>query len=233
MKKKNLITLFGTFVLASLLIGSTELFAGDKFEGHVFPELGYAYNALEPYIDARTMEIHYDKHHRAYYTNFMNAVKTNSELDKPMPEVFASVSKHGDVVRNMGGGYYNHNLFWENLSPTKKEIPSSLKAAIDRDFGSVDAFKEKFGAAAKKQFGSGWAWLSVDKNGKLFVSSTANQDNPLMDVVAERGTPLLAIDVWEHAYYLLYQNRRAEYVDNFWNIVNWEVVEKRLKAALN
>jgi len=199
---------------------------------HTFPELGYAYNALEPYIDAQTMEIHYTKHHRGYYDNFMKAAGEAGLLEMPMVSILAKISQYSVALRNNGGGFYNHNLFWENMSPVKKEVPGRLKEAIEKDFGSFDAFKAAFENAAKTRFGSGWAWLSVDASGKLFVSSTANQDNPLMDVVTEKGTPLLGLDVWEHAYYLKYQNRRPEYVGNFWNLVNWEVVDKRYAVAL-
>lgn len=149
-----------------------------------------------------------------------------------MEQIFASISKQPVAVRNNGGGFYNHNLFWENMTPQKNDIPAELKAAIEKDLGSFDKFKEAFSKAAMTRFGSGWAWLSVDKNGKLFVSSTPNQDNPLMDVVEERGTPVLALDVWEHAYYLKYQNKRVDYVTNFWNVINWNVVYNRYKAAI-
>jgi Fe-Mn family superoxide dismutase len=148
-----------------------------------------------------------------------------------MEQIFAAISKQSVAVRNNGGGFYNHNFFWENLSPEKQEIPANLKTAIEKDLGSFDAFKEAFTKAAMTRFGSGWAWLSVDKNGKLFVSSTANQDNPLMDVVETQGTPILGLDVWEHAYYLKYQNKRADYVTGFWSIIDWNVVEARYKAA--
>ena len=181
----------------------------------VFPELPYAYNALEPTIDAKTMEIHYSKHHKAYYTNFLAAIKETPAANLDIVSLFAEISKQPVAVRNNGGGYYNHMLFWENMSPTKTTPSAKLKAAIEKDFGSMDKFKEEFAGAAKKQFGSGWAWLVAGKDGQLFVSSTPNQDNPLMDVLEKKGTPLLCLDVWEHAYYLKYQNRRAEYVDNF------------------
>lgn len=196
----------------------------------VFPELPYAYNALEPTIDAKTMEIHYSKHHKAYYTNFLAAIKETPAANLDIVSLFAEISKQPVAVRNNGGGYYNHMLFWENLSPTKTAPSAKLKAAIEKDFGSMEKFKEEFSGAAKKQFGSGWAWLVLGKDGKLFVSSTPNQDNPLMDVAEKKGTPLLCIDVWEHAYYLKYQNLRAEYVDNFWNVVNWDMVGKRFES---
>ncbi len=195
----------------------------------VFPELPYAYNALEPTIDAKTMEIHYSKHHKAYYNNFLAAIKETPAANLDIVSLFAEISKQPAAVRNNGGGYYNHMLFWENMSPTKTTPSAKLKAAIEKDFGSMEKFKEEFSGAAKKQFGSGWAWLVLGKDGKLFVSSTPNQDNPLMDVADKKGTPLLCIDVWEHAYYLKYQNLRAEYVDNFWNVVNWDMVGKRFE----
>jgi len=233
MERRKFLTVVGTAAVATPLFGSLNSFAGEasSFEGHTFPELGYAYNALEPYIDAQTMEIHYSKHHKAYYTNFMKAAEGTSLMNTPMEQIFAGISTQPMAVRNNGGGYYNHSLFWENMTPSKNEMPNNLKVAIDKDLGSVDAFKESFGKAAKTRFGSGWAWLSVDKGGKLFVSSSANQDNPLMDIVEEKGTPLLCLDVWEHAYYLKYQNKRADYVDNFWNVVNWDIVNNRFKAA--
>jgi superoxide dismutase, Fe-Mn family len=196
----------------------------------VFPELPYAYTALEPTIDAKTMEIHYSKHHKAYYNNFLAAIKETPAANLDIMSLFAEISKQPAVVRNNGGGYYNHMLFWENMSPTKTTPSAKLKAAIEKDFGSMEKFKEEFAGAAKKQFGSGWAWLVLGKDGKLFVSSTPNQDNPLMDVADKKGTPLLCIDVWEHAYYLKYQNLRAEYVDNFWNVVNWDSVGKRFES---
>lgn len=226
--KKSFGTAMIIFFASTLVITASN---PGNFEGHKFPELKYAYNALEPYIDAQTMEIHYTKHHKAYYTNFMTAAEGTDLLKTPLEQIFANISKQSATIRNNGGGFYNHNLFWENLSPVKTEVPATLKSAIEKDFGSFDAFKELFTKAAMTRFGSGWAWLSVDKNGKLFVSSTANQDNPLMDVVEERGTPVLGLDVWEHAYYLKYQNKRADYVTNFWNIIDWNVVNDRYKAA--
>ena len=233
MERRKFITVVGTAALAAPVLGSLTSVAanGNAFEGHKFPELGYAYNALESYIDAQTMELHYTKHHKGYYNNFMTAAEGTDMLKTPMEQIFANISKHSATIRNNGGGFFNHTLFWENMTPTKNEIPAGLKNAIEKDLGSVDAFKESFGKAAKTQFGSGWAWLSKDKGGKLFVSSTPNQDNPLMDVVDKNGTPLLCLDVWEHAYYLKYQNKRADYVDNFWNIVNWKVVNDRFAVA--
>lgn len=235
MKKRNSLSIFGIVLIVTMSLGILSSFTNDSssgFQGHKFPELGYAYNALEPYIDAQTMEIHYSRHHKAYYTNFMTAAEGTDMLNTPLEKIFANMSKHSATVRNNGGGFYNHNLFWEIMTPVKNEMPASLKSAIEKDFGSVDSFKEIFSKAAMTRFGSGWAWLSVDKNGKLFVSSTANQDNPLMDVVEERGTPILGLDVWEHAYYLKYQNKRADYVNVFWNVVNWKAVNDKLNAAL-
>jgi Fe-Mn family superoxide dismutase len=233
MKRRKFISAFGTAALVAPLVNPLTSFASESlsFQGHKFPELGYAYNALEPYIDAQTMELHYSKHHKGYYNNFMAAAEGTEMLKTPMENIFANISKHSATIRNNGGGYYNHALFWENMTPSKNDIPAKLKAAIEKDLGSVEAFKDSFGKAAKTRFGSGWAWLSVNSKGKLFVSSTANQDNPLMDTEKENGTPLLCLDVWEHAYYLKYQNKRADYVDNFWNIVNWNVVNNRFSAA--
>jgi Fe-Mn family superoxide dismutase len=197
-----------------------------------FPALPYAYDALEPYIDARTMEIHYDRHHRAYYTNFMNAVKGTSLEGKPLSDIFASVSKQTDTVRNNGGGYYNHLFFWRNLGKGSSAPSSELSAAITKAFGSLDKLKETFSTAAKTRFGSGWAWLYLGADKNLAVGSSPNQDNPLMDVSQLKGTPLLTIDVWEHAYYLKYQNKRADYVDAFWNVVNWNEVNMRYQQSL-
>jgi Fe-Mn family superoxide dismutase len=155
------------------------------------------------------------------------AIKDSPAAEMDLKDLFAGISKQSAAIRNNGGGYYNHLLFWENLSPVKSNPSVVLKSAIDQSFGSFDKFKEEFSNAAKKHFGSGWAWLAAGKDGKLFVSSTPNQDNPLMDVVDKKGTPLLCLDVWEHAYYLQYQNRRVDYVDKFWDIVNWDTVSKR------
>jgi superoxide dismutase, Fe-Mn family len=233
MKRRNFISAIGTAALAAPVFGPLSSYASGsaKFNGHEFPDLGYDFNALEPYIDAQTMELHYTKHHQGYYNNFMKAAKDSKLAETPMEEIFKSISKESETVRNNGGGYYNHSLFWENMTPSQQQIPGDLRKAIEKDFGSVDKFKEEFSTASKTRFGSGWGWLAVGSNGKLFVTSTPNQDNPLMDVADKKGTPLLGLDVWEHAYYLKYQNRRAEYVDNFWNLVDWNVVNNRLKQA--
>ena len=204
----------------------------ENFNTHEFPALPYAYNALEPYIDARTMEIHYDKHHRTYFNNFTNAIKGTALDNKTIGEIFAKVSEAGDPIRNNGGGFYNHVFFWNNLAPKSAGISAELAAELTKTFGSSDKFKELFTSAAVTRFGSGWAWLYLTSDNKLAVGSTPNQDNPLMDVSLIKGTPLLAVDVWEHAYYLKYQNRRAEYLTAFWNVVNWDEVNKRFKEAL-
>lgn len=218
----------------------------------VFKALPYAYDALEPYIDAQTMEIHYDRHHRAYYNNFIAALKSlntdatadsrsHNRADVALQEIFANISLYPVAVRNNAGGYYNHQLFWENMAPTtskKSENISSkptgkLAEAIDNAFGSLSNLKKEFAQAGATRFGSGWAWLSIDNEGNLFVSSTPNQDNPLMDVVEKQGIPLLAMDVWEHAYYLKYQNKRADYIEAFWNVICWEEVGRRYEKALS
>jgi Fe-Mn family superoxide dismutase len=197
-----------------------------------FPPLPYAYDALEPYIDARTMEIHYDKHHRAYFTNFLNAIKGTPLESMAITDIFASVSKQTDAVRNNAGGFFNHTFFWNNLSPESKGPSPELSAAINKTFGSIDKFREAFNNSAKTRFGSGWAWLYLNSDKNLAVGSSPNQDNPLMDVSPIKGTPLLTLDVWEHAYYLKYQNKRADYVDAFWSVVNWDEVNKRYLQAL-
>jgi len=194
-------------------------------------ELSYDYNALEPYIDARTMEIHHSKHHAAYTANFNKALEGTSLEGKSAEEIFANVSKESVAVRNNGGGYYNHDLYWSVMGPSAGGEPTGeLLDAINGAFGSFADFKSKFSTAAATRFGSGWAWLVKQADGSLAVSSTPNQDNPLMDLAEVKGTPVLGIDVWEHAYYLNYQNRRPEYIEAFWNVINWEEVAKRLKA---
>lgn len=194
------------------------------------PKLPYGFNALEPHIDARTMEIHHGKHHNAYVTNLNNAI-AGTDLENKSLEELMLVAGSNTAVRNNGGGHYNHNLFWTILSPTGGGSPKGeLADAISAKFGSFEAFKEEFNKAAATRFGSGWAWLSVTTNG-LTVSSTPNQDNPLMDVAEVKGTPILGLDVWEHAYYLHYQNRRPDYIGAFWNVINWDEVSKRYAAA--
>ncbi len=195
------------------------------------PKLDYAFNALEPNIDAKTMEIHHGKHHQAYVTN-LNAAIAGTDAEKlSIEEICKNISKYAAPVRNNGGGHFNHSMFWKVMAPNAGGAPTGdLAAAINRDLQSFDNFKTLFATAAATRFGSGWAWL-VLQNGKLVVSSTPNQDNPLMDVAEVKGTPILGIDVWEHAYYLNYQNRRPDYVSAFWNVINWSAVEANLKNA--
>jgi Fe-Mn family superoxide dismutase len=195
------------------------------------PSLSYALNALEPHIDARTMEIHHGKHHNAYVTN-LNAAIAGTDLEGKSLEELMKAAGSNAAVRNNGGGHWNHSLFWQILSPAGGGLPTGeLAAAIDAKFGSFDAFKEAFNKAGATRFGSGWAWLCVDTKKELCVCSSPNQDNPLMDVSDCPGTPILGLDVWEHAYYLHYQNRRPDYIAAFWNLVNWEEVSKRYAAA--
>jgi Fe-Mn family superoxide dismutase len=194
------------------------------------PKLNYDYAALEPHIDARTMEIHHTKHHGAYTSNLNAALQGTEWEGKTIEEIMAGISGLPVAVRNNGGGYYNHNLYWEILAPGgSKEPKGALLDALNDSFGSVASFKEAFVKAALTRFGSGWAWLLQSDN-KLVVSSTPNQDNPLMDVAEVKGTPILGVDVWEHAYYLNYQNRRPDYVEAFWNLINWDEVTRRFKG---
>lgn len=195
------------------------------------PKLMYDYDALEPYIDKQTMEIHYSKHHQGY-VNKLNAAIEGTDLgDKELDEILKDVSKHSTAVRNNGGGHYNHTLFWSVMKKEgDKEPNGELADAIKSAFGSIDDFKKKFSDAAATRFGSGWAWLIV-KDGKLAVTSTPNQDNPLMDVSDEQGTPILGLDVWEHAYYLKYQNKRPDYIEAWWNVVSWESVASLYSKA--
>ena len=194
------------------------------------PKLAYDYTALEPHIDAKTMEIHHSKHHQAY-TDKLNAALAGSALEgKSIEDVLSSLEASNGAVRNNGGGFYNHNLFWTIMSPNGGELTSVMESLINESFGSFDAFKTEFSNAAATQFGSGWAWLCVDKGGKLSVCSTANQDNPLMSFVECNGTPILGLDVWEHAYYLNYQNRRPDYIEAFFNVIDWNKVEELYNA---
>ena len=195
------------------------------------PQLPYAYDALEPYIDARTMEIHHTKHHNAYITN-VNAAIAGTDLEgKTIENILINLDMKNMPVRNNGGGFYNHNLFWTVMTPNGGGLPTGdLLAAIEKDFGSFEAFKAAFSKAGITQFGSGWAWLCVHKGGKLEVCGTPNQDNPLMPGIGCGGTPILAMDVWEHAYYLHYQNRRPDYIDAFFNVINWTEVSRRFAS---
>jgi Fe-Mn family superoxide dismutase len=206
---------------------------------HTLPDLGYAYNALEPHIDARTMEIHHSKHHNAYVTNLNAALEGKPELaaksiEALVGDLAALPEEIRATVRNNGGGHLNHSMFWKMIAPGGATAPSGeLAAKIDAAFGSLDKFKEAFGKAGATRFGSGWAWLCVDAGGTLSVCSTANQDNPIMGAQAGScgGTPILGLDVWEHAYYLNYQNRRPDYIAAFWNVVNWDTVAANLASA--
>ena len=192
------------------------------------PKLPYSYDALEPYIDARTMEIHHTKHHNGYTTNLNNAIAGTDLEDKSIEEILDSLDLTNAAVRNNGGGFYNHSLFWEVMSPKGGGEPSgALSNAIDSAFGSFDAFKDAFSKAAATRFGSGWAWLCVHGGGTVEICSTPNQDNPLMSGVGCGGTPILGLDVWEHAYYLNYQNRRPDYINAFFSVINWDEVSKR------
>jgi superoxide dismutase, Fe-Mn family len=193
------------------------------------PALPYAHDALEPYIDVLTMQIHHGKHHQAYVDNLNKAIAGTSNENKSLEELVKDAGSISPAVRNNGGGHWNHTFFWESLAPNAGGVPSGkIGDAINTAFGSFDEFKSKFNAAGTTRFGSGWAWLIV-KDGKLEISSTPNQDNPLMDVAEVKGTPLLGVDVWEHAYYLKYQNKRPDYLAAIWNVINWKKVEERLK----
>lgn len=199
---------------------------------HTFPELPYAYDSLEPYIDAKTMEVHYSKHHRTYFDKFITAVKGSELETTSLIDIFSGVSQHSPAVRNNGGGYYNHILYWNCMTPNGGGAPEgTLAEAIVKTFGSFKQFQELFAQAAINTFGSGFAWLIV-KDSELHITSTTNQDNPLMDVAEVQGEPILALDVWEHAYYISYQNRRPEYIDAWWNVVNWDAVSENYAVAL-
>ena len=196
------------------------------------PELGYAYDALEPHIDARTMEIHHSKHHNGYTTKLNGAVAGTELEGKSIEDILSNLDMSNGAVRNNGGGFYNHSLFWTVMNPEDRGyLSGELKDAIEAEFGSKEAFIDAFSNAAATQFGSGWAWLCVLPGGKVEVCSTPNQDNPLMPGVTCGGTPILGLDVWEHAYYLNYQNRRPDYIDAFFKVINWNEVERRYAAA--
>ena len=197
---------------------------------HTLPELTYAFDALEPHIDALTMQIHHDKHHQAYVDNLNKLLAGTADEHTPLEALMGNISTQPAGVRNNGGGHYNHSLFWEILGNNGSKPSGDLASAINEAFGSLDALMEKMSTAGATRFGSGWSWLSVS-GGKLQVSSTPNQDNPLMDVAEVKGTPILGIDVWEHAYYLKYHNKRPDYLKAIWNVINWDAVSARYNAA--
>jgi superoxide dismutase, Fe-Mn family len=201
-------------------------------QDHKLPELNYKYSEMEPYIDAMTMEIHYTKHHQAYVTNLNKAIENTDQASLKIEELMLNISKYSPAVRNNGGGHYNHTLFWNILSPAAKKSPEGeLLTKINETFGSLEELKKQLNQAGATRFGSGWAWLVLTKEGKLVVSSTPNQDNPLMDVAEVRGIPILGIDVWEHAYYLKYQNKRPDYLEAIWQVLDWSKVEENYEKA--
>lgn len=223
-------TIFNPRIALSMLFFC---FAIQAIAQHELPKLNYDFGALEPFIDSQTMRIHYTKHHAGYVANLNKLSKGTSAEGMKMDELLASISKQSEGIRNNAGGHYNHSLFWTILTPTKNTQPSKrLAEAIQKQFGGLDSLKMLLNQAASTRFGSGWAWLSVDANKKLVVSSTANQDNPMMDVVEKKGTPILGIDVWEHAYYLKYQNKRGDYLTSIWNVINWDEVSRRFEALV-
>lgn len=237
--RRKFIISSATIAAGSMLVGSqlNKLYAGTGNEPAIGPAftqepLAYAYNALEPSIDAMTMEIHYTKHAAAYCKNLNEAAQAeNVEPDKRIEAILKGISKYSMKMRNNAGGHYNHELFWKSLSPKQTELSGNIAEAITGSFGSTEAFLTQFNDAAKARFGSGWAWLYIDNDKKLKIGSTPNQDNPLMDISDVKGYPLLGLDVWEHAYYLKYQNKRADYIDAFWKVVNWDFVAERLKRS--
>jgi Fe-Mn family superoxide dismutase len=226
-RKTALVAASGT-----LLGSSINVFAetSNSFENNfVLPPLPYSYDALEPHIDKLTMEIHHTKHHQAYVTNLNKALTDNNIEVKSLEELMAEISKYPAAVRNNGGGHWNHTFFWESMRPGGGGVPEGRVAeAINQSFGSFDEFKKQINEAGLKRFGSGWAWLVKSKEGKLIIGSSPNQDNPLMDVAELKGKPILGVDVWEHAYYLKYQNKRGDYLSAWWNLVNWDKVAERL-----
>ena len=200
---------------------------------HLFEPLPYAYDALEPYMDALTVEIHYDRHHRNYYNQFMNLIAETPYKNTSMEYLFSIISNLSAPIRNNAGGYFNHNFYWQGLAPGGKGAPSAeLMKAIEKGFGSLDNLFEQFNQKAVTQFGSGWAWMLVDEKGNLVVSQTPNQDNPWMDITPIKGCPIFTIDVWEHAYYLKFQNKRADFVKNFRSMINWDVVNERYAKTI-
>lgn len=219
--------LFKSFLPVFLLIAGTQTLSA-QFK---LAPLPYAYNALEPAIDKQTMEIHYTKHHQGYVTNLNAAVKGTAAEGKTLAQILAVASTYPAAIRNNAGGHYNHSLFWQIMAPKPKPASPEFLKEIDANFGTMEKFKAAFADSAAKRFGSGWAWLIV-QNGKMKITTTPNQDNPLMDAVAEKGRPILALDVWEHAYYLKYQNKRADYITAWWTVVNWPEVERRYNEVV-
>ncbi len=220
-------TQFLKYLGAGLLLSSFRSRQINENTGYTLPALQYPFDALEPHIDKLTMEIHHDRHHKAYVDNLNKALPGST---KSLEALMASISTQPVAVRNNGGGHWNHSFFWQLLAPASGKQPSAaLLAQIQKDFGSLDNLKSEFNKAATSRFGSGWAWLIV-KDGKLTICSTPNQDNPLMDIAEVKGKPILALDVWEHAYYLKYQNKRADYINAFWNVVNWDFVSQQFNS---
>lgn len=226
-RKTALVAASGALLGSSLQVFGEE--AGPLENTFTLPPLPYAYDALEPFIDKLTMEIHHTKHHQAYVTNLNKALTDNNIEVKSLEGLMAEISKYPAAVRNNGGGHWNHAFFWETMRPAGGSTPDGRVAeAINQSFGSFDEFKKLINEAGMKRFGSGWSWLVKSKEGKLIIGSTPNQDNPLMDVAELKGQPILGIDVWEHAYYLKYQNKRGDYLSAWWNVVNWDKVAERL-----
>jgi Fe-Mn family superoxide dismutase len=224
---------FGSMFLSSC--SSTAKVSSAKYQtGFQQTPLAYSYSSLNDAIDATTMEIHYTKHAAAYANNLQTAAKNeNVDMNKPLEEVLRKVSKYSATMRNNGGGHYNHEMFWKSMSPNGGGKPQGkLATAFDESFGSYEAFRTQFSDAGKNRFGSGWAWLILDNDKKLRIVSTANQDNPLMDIAEAKGFPLLGLDVWEHAYYLRYQNKRADYINNWWRVVNWNYIQDRYQSVI-
>lgn len=231
MKRKNFLATLALGLAATRT--SWAKFAPVTTEGKfTLPALPYAFNALEPHIDATTMEIHHSRHHKAYVDNLNKALAGTDVSGHTLEDIIKNISKYGTAVRNNGGGHWNHSFFWEILSPSKTTPSGKLLKKINDTFGSVEKMQEIFNSAAATRFGSGWAWLILQKDGVMKVISTPNQDNPYMDLAEVQGCPIIGIDVWEHAYYLKYQNKRADYVNAFWNLVNWDQAEKNYNAAL-
>lgn len=226
MKRKHFLSTLALGVVASKTV------LARMVDAFTLPKLPYAFNALEPHIDAQTMEIHYSRHHKAYVDNLNKALAGSGAEGKSLEDILKNISKYSPAIRNNGGGHWNHTFFWEILSPKATQPTGKLAKKIKDTFGSVEKLQEEFNKAAAARFGSGWAWLILQKSGDLKVVSTPNQDNPYMDVAEVQGCPIIGLDVWEHAYYLKYQNKRADYASAFWKVLNWEQAEKNYTAAL-